>query len=167
MTRIAFLIFVLLTGRVYGQQLPGTAIKDSRTGRAVPFNQMVAAGRVTMVTFWGTWCAHGKHQVKTIAAKLPEWRKQVDFDFVAIAEDQVGTEHLVAVFISNNKWTFPCYTDARAMLKLELHFFALPYTMIVDSAGKVVFTHTGYDDGDRLYRELMRVAKRHNRKFRS
>lgn len=157
MTRIAFLIFVLLTGRVYGQQLPGTAIKDSRTGRAVPFNQMVVAGRVTMVTFWGTWCAHGKHQVKTIAAKLPEWRKQVDFDFIAVAEDQQGTESLVTKYVRDNKWTFPCYTDAAANLKPAMGFFALLYTIVVDGTGKIVFEHTCYSTGNDFVKAIVAV----------
>lgn len=140
------------------QRLPHSIVKDSRTGQAVPFNSVARPGRVTMIAFWGTWCAHGKHQVKTIAVRLPEWRKQADFDFVAIAEDQVGTEPKVTKYIRDNKWTFPCYTDATANLKHSMGFFALPYTIIINRQGKIVFTLTGYDDGTRIKKELKKAA---------
>lgn len=139
------------------QQLPHSIVLDSRTGQAVPFNSVVTPGRVTMITFWGTWCAHGKHQVKTIAAKLPEWRKQADFDFVAIAEDQVGTENLVTKFVTANKWSFPCYTDAAAVLKASLRFFALPYTMVIDRKGMVVYAHIGYSTGEDFVGAMLAV----------
>ena len=148
--------FPLITN---GQVLPETKVTDSRTGMSVPFSSVTKSGRVSVITFWGTWCAHGKHQVKTIAAKLPEWHEHVDFDFVAIAEDQVGTEGLVSKYLAINNWSFPCYTDAAAGLKPSLGFFALPYTIVVDRNGKVVYKYTGYVSAETLLNALKTAAK--------
>jgi len=152
-------VFVLGALSAKSQQLPSVKVADSRTGKVVPFNSVVKRGRVSLITFWGTWCTHGKHQVKTIAAKLPEWHKHVDFDFVAIAEDQVGTEGLVSKYVAINNWSFPCYTDAAAGLKPSLGFFALPYTIVVDRNGKVVYKYTGYENGGMLLRAIEAAAK--------
>lgn len=157
---LTFLMALSLAYSAPAQKLPQTVITDARTGKNIPFSSVIRPGRVTLVTFWGTWCAHGKHQVKTIVARLPVWRKGADFDFIAIAADQQHTEDLVRRYVLSNKWTFPCYIDARSELKPQLHFYALPYTLIVDKHGKIAFSYTGYDDGGRIAAKLKELCGR-------
>ena len=148
----------LLVVNLLGQQLPVTPIKDVATGKKVPFNELCAKGKVTLITFWGTWCAHGKREVKTIAAKLPEWRKQANFDFIAIAAHEQHSEQFVNVFVTQQRWKFPCYVDVRADLGGSFDLKALPLTLIVDQKGKVVFTHTGYDNGKDIIGRLKQIC---------
>src|SRR5579872_3955410 len=70
------------------QELPKTQIRDLNSGKQVAFNEIFDKGKVTLVSFWATWCIPGKREVKTIAAKMAEWRKQSDFNYIAIAVDQ-------------------------------------------------------------------------------
>ena len=141
---------LLVTPNLRAQPLPKTFITDVNTGKKTAFNEIVPTGKVTLITFWGTWCAHGKRQVKTISRKMEEWKKQADFNFIAIAIDQQNNEQLVQPYVHAQGWHFPCYMDANSALKQPLHFDALPYNMIIDKNGKIVYTHTGYEDEELL-----------------
>lgn len=143
---------------LHSQELPATVITDIRSGKKLPFNEIVAKGRVTLISFWATWCVPGKRQVKTIIRRVPEWRKQAEFDYIAIAVDLQGTEDLARNFALSKRWSFPEYIDAESELKQPLVFQALPFILIIDKKGKIVYRHTGHVDGEELWRKLRKVA---------
>ncbi len=153
---------LLLSVKFFGQQLPAVLIKDATTGRKVAFNEIVGKGKVTLVTFWGTWCAHGKKEVRTIASKLLDWQKQADFNFIAIAAHEQQSERFVRIYADQQGWKFPCYTDVNADLGNTFDLRALPLTLIIDQNGKVIFSHTGYDNGKEIVSALMRICGHSN-----
>ena len=38
------------------QELPETQIKDVNSGKKIAFNQTFEKGKVTLISFWATWC---------------------------------------------------------------------------------------------------------------
>ncbi len=151
---ILALVAILLVFSLPAQELPKTMITDVKSGKKVPFNAILEKNKVTLISFWATWCVPGKREVRTIARKMAAWKKQADFNYVAIAVDQQHNEDLALNFARSQQWNFPSYIDANSDLKRSLNFLALPYIMIIDKNGKVVFTHTGYDDGALILAKL-------------
>jgi thiol-disulfide isomerase/thioredoxin len=127
--------------------LPNTEIKDVSSGKKVAFNQTFAPGKVTVVNFWATWCVPCKKEIKNVRAKLPEWRKEVEFDYMTVSIDESRSENMVRTYAKAQGWDFPYYIDPNSDLKRSLNFQNVPFTIIVDQNGKVVFMHSGYEEG--------------------
>ena len=128
-------------------ELPETIIKDVNTGKKLPFNQTIEKGKVTLISFWATWCVPCKKEIKNIKLKLPAWKKEADFNYVTISIDESKAEALVRTYAMSQGWDFPFYIDPNSDLKRSLNFQNVPFTVIVDKNGKVVFMHSGYEDG--------------------
>lgn len=139
------------------QELPKTQVRNLNTNKQVAFNDIFEKGKVTLVSFWATWCIPGKREVRTIARNMADWKKQSDFTYIAIAVDQRDAA-LASTFAQKQGWRFPVYIDPNNDLKRLLNFHPLPFIMIVDKKGKIVFTHTGYDDGTLILAKLKELA---------
>lgn len=138
---------VFMAAAAYAQQLPNTQIKDVNSGKKVAFNEAMGKGKVTLISFWATWCVPCKKEIKNISLKLPEWQKEADFNYLTVSVDKAEAEGLVRTYAISQGWKFPYFIDANSDLMRSLSFQNVPYTMIVDKNGKVAFTHTGYEEG--------------------
>ena len=144
---ITALAFLFMAVAVNAQELPNTQIKDVSSGKKTAFNETVTKGKVTIVSFWATWCVPCKKEIKNISLKLADWKKEADFNFMTVSIDEVRAEGLVRTYALSQGWTFPFYIDANSDLKRSLNFQSVPFTIIIDKNGKVAFTHTGYEEG--------------------
>ena len=132
---------------LHAQELPDTQIKDVNSGKKVAFNDVLEKGKVTVISFWATWCVPCKKEIKNISLKLPEWKKEADFNYMTISIDEARAEGLVRTYALSQGWNFPYLIDANSDLKRSLSFQSVPYTIIIDKTGKVAFSHTGYEEG--------------------
>lgn len=139
---------MLLSASLYAQsELPDTQIKDVASSKKLAFNEAIGTGRVTLVSFWATWCVPCKKEIKNIRAKLPDWKKEADFDYVTVSIDESRAEGLVRSYAKSQGWDFPYYIDNNSDLKRSLNFQTVPFTLIVDKNGKVAYMHSGYEEG--------------------
>lgn len=157
---IAFLTFA--TGVFAQEELPSTAIKDVSTGKKIAFNQTFEKGKVTVVSFWATWCVPCKKEIKSIREKLGEWKKETDFNYMTISMDETRAEGLVRSYAKSQGWDFPYYMDANSDLKRSLNFQNVPYTIIIDKEGKIAYQHAGYEEGSELetYEKVKELASK-------
>jgi len=144
---LAAIACLCLTVIVNAQELPDTEIKDVNSGKKIAFNETLEKGKVTVISFWATWCVPCKKEIKNISLKLPAWKKEADFNYMTISIDEARAEGLVRTYALSQGWTFPFYIDANSDLKRSLSFQNVPYTLIIDKNGKVAFSHTGYEEG--------------------
>ena len=144
---IIAIVCIFFSLSIQAQGLPDTQIKDVNTGKKLPFNETVEKGKITVISFWATWCVPCKKEIKNISLKLPSWKKEADFNYMTISIDEPRAEGLVRTYALSQGWSFPYYLDANSDLKRSLSFQNVPYTMIIDKNGKVAFTHTGYEEG--------------------
>ena len=148
MKKMIVAVACLLTSVVlHAQELPDTQIKDVNSGKKISFNETLEKGKVTVISFWATWCVPCKKEIKNMSLKLPAWKKEVDFNYITISVDEARAEGLVRTYAISQGWTFPYYIDANSDLKRSLSFQSVPYTIIIDKNGKVAFSHTGYEEG--------------------
>ena len=131
----------------HSQGLPNTQIKDVSTGKKIAFNETMGKGKVTLISFWATWCVPCKKEIKNISLKLPAWKQEADFNYMTISIDESRAEGLVRTYALSQGWNFPFYIDANSDLKRSLSFQTVPFTLIIDKYGNIAFTHTGYEEG--------------------
>jgi thiol-disulfide isomerase/thioredoxin len=143
------------------QELPTTSIRDIN-GKPVAFNETVEKGKITMVSFWATWCIPCKQEIKNIKTKLEGWKSQADFNYMTVSVDDSRATAMVKTYAKSQGWTFPTYTDPNSDLKRSLNFQNVPYTIIIDANGKVVYQHSGYEEGgeDELFEQIKKLAKK-------
>jgi thiol-disulfide isomerase/thioredoxin len=141
----ALLVSVVAFSQAGG--LPDTQIKDVVSGKRISFNNAVKPGRVTLVSFWATWCVPCKKEIKNVREKMAGWKEQADFDFITVSIDETRAEGLVRSYAKSQGWEFPAYIDPNSDLKRSLNFQTVPFTMVIGKDGKVAYMHSGYEEG--------------------
>ncbi|MBK9301689.1 MAG: TlpA family protein disulfide reductase [Bacteroidetes bacterium] len=157
----AFALFSAITVYAQNQELPTTMVRDIN-GKQIPFNETFEKGKVTLVSFWACWCIPCKQEIKNIKTKLPEWQKEVDFNYMAVSIDDSRNTAMVKTYSKSQGWTFPVYLDPNSDLKRSLNFQNVPYSMIVDRNGNIVFEHTGYEEGseNQLFAKVKEIGQK-------
>jgi thiol-disulfide isomerase/thioredoxin len=153
---------ILMSGLSFAQtRLPDTQIKDVNNSKKVAFNETFTKGKVTLVSFWATWCVPCKKEIKNICAKLPAWQKEADFNYMTISIDESRAEGLVRSYAISQGWKFPFYIDPNSDLKRSLNFQTVPFTLIVDKNGNVAYMHSGYEEGgeEEVFTLIKQLAK--------
>lgn len=147
---ISVLALSLFSFPVFAQEaLPATLVKDLK-GKSVPFNETIEAGKVTLISFWATWCVPCKKEIKTIRDNMEAWQAEADFNYMTVSVDDSRATAMVRSYAKSQGWEFPAYLDPNSDLKRSLNFQNVPFTMIVDKAGKVAFMHSGFEEGSEL-----------------
>lgn len=156
----AALVMVTLLGFSQTQDLPTTTVRDLN-GKQVPFNEAFEKGKVTLVSFWATWCIPCKHEIKNIQSKLDKWQAETSFNYMTVSIDDSRSSAMVKTFAKSQGWKFPAYLDPNSDLKRSLNFQNVPFSMIVDQNGKIVFQHTGYEEGseNEIYNKIKELVK--------
>ncbi len=140
--------------------LPTTKVRDLN-GKQVSFNEIFEKGKYTLVSFWATWCIPCKQEIKNIKTMLPQWTQQVNLNYVTISIDDARATAMVKTYAKSQGWTFPTYVDPNSDLKRSLNFQNVPYTIIVDPNGNIVYQHTGYEEGaeNELFEKILAMSK--------
>ncbi len=158
---IPLILILLGTSQISAQEaLPHTEVRTLKN-KKVEFNTLFEPGRVTLVSFWATWCVPCKKEIANVKELMPEWKEQVDFDFFTVSTDDSRSSAKVASYAAAQRWEFPTYLDPNNDLKRSLNFQTVPFSMIVDGEGQVVYMHNGYEEGAELemFEKLKEIAK--------
>ena len=100
-------------------------------------------GKVAACNFWATWCAPCREEVPLLIALYEKYHRK-GFEVVGIGIDPVAK---IGEFAANFKITYSLLVgDARAldvMRRLGNEAGALPYTVLLDRLGTVVYRKLG------------------------
>jgi cytochrome c biogenesis protein CcmG, thiol:disulfide interchange protein DsbE len=151
MKTYSFIIALFLATTIVAQSsqtLPNLTLKDINGN-----NQNVAdygkSGKITVISFWATWCTPCKKELTNINDNLlDEWRSKYNVQLVAISTDNSKNVLKVKPFVDGQGWEFDCLLDVNEDLKRAINATIIPHTLLIDQNGKIVWTHTGYVEGD-------------------
>jgi cytochrome c biogenesis protein CcmG, thiol:disulfide interchange protein DsbE len=157
----SLLSLIAFIGFSQSQDLPTTSVRDLN-GKQVAFNKAFEKGKVTLVSFWATWCIPCKREIKNIQSKLPTWQTETDFNYMTVSIDDARNTAMVKTFAKSQGWTFTTLVDPNSDLKRSLNFQNVPFSIIVDQDGKIVYQHTGYEEGseNELYAKIKSLTKK-------
>ncbi|MEX0692046.1 MAG: TlpA disulfide reductase family protein [Gemmatimonadales bacterium] len=97
-------------------------------------------GRVTLLNVWASWCAPCREEMPELEALWREFPAD-QFAFLAISEDVRPAD--ARAFINEFGFHFPVALG-RGRQRSRLHYFGLPYTVLLDREGRVVERWAGY-----------------------
>jgi cytochrome c biogenesis protein CcmG/thiol:disulfide interchange protein DsbE len=146
--------------KVLGEQkLPEVSLNDVN-GKKINVADYGKSGKVTVLSFWATWCIPCKKELTNVAELYEEWQKKYNVQVVAVSIDDSRSAGKVKPYVESQRWTYEVLLDMNQDLKRALNIQSVPFTVVVDANGKVVSTHSGYVEGDEfvLEEELQKLA---------
>lgn len=117
-------------------------------GDDVNFSSYATNDKLTIISFWATWCKPCIRELKNVNDLLEEWKEQYDVELVAVSVDDSRNMTKVKPFINGRGWDFDIILDPNGDLQRAMNVANPPVTFLVNKEGKIVYTHTGYVDGD-------------------
>ena len=138
-----------------GLSAPDFMIKNLRGGMT---SLSQHRGKVVLINFWATWCAPCREEIPDFIALRARYHAR-NVEIVGIAIDAAAP---VKAYAAEMKMPYPiligegpAHELARALGNTT---GALPYTVVIDPAGKIVHRHLGRLPGARLEAILTPLA---------
>ena len=96
-----------------------------------------------------------------ISEVYEEWQKETGVKIIAVSIDQAQNINKVKPLVDNHGWPFEVLLDPNGDFKRALGVQMIPYTIIVDGKGNIVYKHNGYTDGaeDELIEKVRELIK--------
>jgi cytochrome c biogenesis protein CcmG/thiol:disulfide interchange protein DsbE len=130
--------------------IDSTRLTYSKKTLAIP--QKEKDRKPTVIAFWLTTCIPCHHELATYTANYTEWKKQADFNMIAISTDFPKNFRKIASIVQEKQFPFEVLWDRdrlfRTVIPGELN--GLPQVFIFDKNGKLVYRHKGFRPGDEL-----------------
>ena len=138
------------------KKLPNITITDLQ-GKPVSIQEAAGSDKITVLSFWATWCSPCKRELDAIQELYPEWIENYNMQLIAISIDNARMLAQVKPIIEEKGWDFRVLMDSKQELQHALEFQAIPQTFVIDKGGNIIYQHEGYTPGDEL--ELEKVIK--------
>ena len=127
-------------------QLPSITLKDIN-GNPVQTDTLNNGGKPFIIDFFATWCKPCNRELDAIAEVYDQWREETGVKIYAVSIDQAQNINKVKPLVDNHGWEYDVLLDPNSDLKRALGIQMIPYVLIVDGNGKIVYKHNGYTDG--------------------
>ncbi len=152
---------LLMSVAAFSQKtLPSANVKTLQ-GQALNVQELGKSGKITVISFWATWCSPCKKELDAIADYYEEWQKKYDIELVAISVDDARSAAKVPAMVESKGWKYRILLDPAKELQTAANIQAVPHTFVLDQNGNIVFEHNGYTPGDELeLEELFKQLKK-------
>lgn len=144
--KIIICLFLMTIGTEALAQVPKVVLKDI-SGKAVETDTLNNNGRPFIIDFFATWCKPCNRELDAIAEVYDEWREETGVKIYAVSIDQAQNINKVKPLVDNHGWEYDVLLDPNSDLKRALGIQMIPYVLIVDGQGNIVYKHNGYTDG--------------------
>ncbi|MBQ0019302.1 MAG: TlpA family protein disulfide reductase [Bacteroidales bacterium] len=147
MKKIFAVFAVLMLSVTAYAQLPSVNLKTI-DGKSLRVDTLKNDGKPMIIDFFATWCKPCNRELNEIAEVYEEWQEETGVKLVAISIDKAQDTHKVAPLVAENEWPWETVLlDPNQELMRVLGIQMIPFTLIVDGEGKIVYKHNGYTDG--------------------
>jgi peroxiredoxin len=123
-----------------------TSIEGKSVSLKNDFNEK---DKLYVFSFWATWCAPCINELDEMNDVQEEWKKEVDFEVIAVSTDDSRTQKRVKPLVNGKEWTYKILLDTNQDFKRALSIVNIPYTIVVKN-GKIVHIQNGYVPGSEV-----------------
>ena len=154
--RFSVFVFLLITVQSVFAQLPQVTLK-TMDGKAVRVDTLSNGGKPFIIDFFATWCKPYNRELDAISEVYADWQEETGVKIFAVSIDQGQNINKVKPLVDNHGWEYDVLLDPNGDLKRAFGIQMIPYVLIVDGQGTIVYRHAGYTDGEET--ELIEKVK--------
>lgn len=154
--RFSVFVFLLITVQSVFAQLPQVTLK-TMDGKAVRVDTLSNGGKPFVIDFFATWCKPCNRELDAISEVYADWQEETGVKIFAVSIDQGQNINKVKPLVDNHGWEYDVLLDPNGDLKRAFGIQMIPYVLIVDGQGTIVYRHAGYTDGEET--ELIEKVK--------
>ena len=150
---IAVFLMLSFSISIVAQDESGREIKKAQNfiledldGDFVELNELTGEGPL-LLSFWATWCKPCIEEMRELN-KIYEQYKSDGFNLVAISVDSEKSLSRVKPFIKSKNYDFTVLLDTNSEVARMYYAQPVPYTVLLDPEGTIVYSHLGYKKGD-------------------
>jgi len=153
MKLISILLILVLTSLPLYSQSESEGIRkgpnfkaENLDGDIVELSSETGKGPV-LLSFWATWCKPCIEELNEYK-KIYEEYKDKGFKMFAISTDDEKTVAKVKPFVKSKNFQFPVLLDTNSDVARLYYAQSVPYSVILDKKGYIIYSHLGYMRGD-------------------
>ena len=156
----AVLCLIFTTSLLAQKEVPSLSLK-TLDGKTVNLQDYSKDGKITVISFWATWCSPCKKELDAIADYYAEWQEAYDVELIAITIDTHRALAKVPAIVETKGWEYTILSANEQEAQNALNFQTIPQTFIIGKNGKIVWDHSGYLPGDEeeLEEEIATLSK--------
>ena len=162
MNKLLFLLPVLFFSIAFkadsnlNKRLPNVILKKLNGG-TISTKEFVKNDKPVIVSFWSITCIPCMRELIAINKEYEQLQKETGVTLYAVSIDPKSLSKRVPIIADKKGWKFPILKDENKNLFSKMGVSSLPYTIIIDKSGKVVYEHNSYKSGDE--EEIYKVLK--------
>ena len=147
MKQIILTLALLLTSAIMAHaQMPAVTLNDM-DGNAVRTDTLAKPGHPVIISFFATWCKPCQRELNAIAEVYDEWQQETGVELIAVSIDEAQSVNRVKPLVDASGWPYRVLLDTQGELKRALGIQLIPYVLVLDETGKIIYKHNGYTDG--------------------
>mgnify|MGYP001167448989 FL=1 len=148
MKNILTAITLLFAGlSLQAQVLPSTTLKTLE-GKQIDIKDAISTEGPTVISFWATWCKPCIKELTAFSDYAIDLEDEFGAKVLAVSIDDTRNSARVAPLVQGQGWDYTVLLDENQDLKRNLGIVNVPFTLVLNSAGEVVWKHSGYSPGD-------------------
>lgn len=134
-------------GQNDSKDVPSIEVEDLK-GRKINFKEATKPGKYYVVSFWATWCVPCKKELSNMVDIAQKWKENFNVEVIAVSTDDSRAKAKVKSYVAGENWPYTVLLDQNQDLTRALGIQQIPFTLIVNDQGKIVYTHNSYVEGD-------------------
>lgn len=143
---IITLVLLAVSSKV-SAQLPAVTLK-TMDGKTVSTDTLRNNGKPFIVDFFATWCKPCNRELDAVSEVYQDWQDETGVRIFAVSIDQGQNINKVKPLVDSHNWDYDVLLDPNGDFKRALGIQMIPYVLICDGKGNIVYKHNGYADGD-------------------
>ncbi len=150
---IRVLPILLIVAMSFGQEknLPQVNLKDMKN-KTHSLSKLVK-DQITLINFWATYCVPCRKEMKHLNRINKAYADQ-NVQVIGISIDDSRTVGRVKSMVKSQKLAYTILLDTEQKLYKNFNTTAMPFSILVDTNGKILWEHTGYLPGDEAQMEV-------------
>lgn len=143
---VSFFFAIICATGVTNAQLPSVTLKDIN-GRTVQTDTLSNGGKPFIIDFFATWCKPCNRELTAISEVYEDWVAETGVKLFAVSIDQAQNINKVRPLVDQHGWPYEVLLDPNGDFKRALGIQMIPYVLICDGKGNIVYKHNGYTEG--------------------
>ena len=142
-----FLLAALCGLGVLAAVLPDIVLQDM-DGKNVNVANLGKTGKPVIISFFATWCKPCMRELKAVHEIYPDLQEETGVEMYIVSVDKGQDSQKVKPLVDGNGWEYHVLLDPNGTFARAMNVQPIPHMFILDSKGKIVYNHIGYNDGD-------------------